>query len=206
MSKRKEPEGERALGAAGAPPPPARLGDHSSYMPEPLLPLADVRIKVKGGSTLPAHTMTLVLNCGALARSSELFVGASGERPAALSAPFDKYAEADVARFLKCIYAVAGAALLAKDAAQPAVVCASRTRSTRRRCSPPRGATWWCSRPRGLLKSPRPPSSPRCAAGRTSAPRARRPSSARCRRRWAPGRRRRSRRSRTSAPFALHTS
>jgi hypothetical protein len=47
--------------------------------------------------------MTLVLNCGALARSSELFAGASAERPAALSAPFDEYAKADVARFLKCI-------------------------------------------------------------------------------------------------------
>ena len=120
MSKRKEPEGAPA--AAGAAPPPPRLGDHSSYMPEPLLVLADVRIKVQGGATLLAHTMTLVLNCGALARSSELFVGASAERPAALSAPFDEYAEADVARFLKCIYTAAGSPFAAVDAARPAVV------------------------------------------------------------------------------------
>jgi hypothetical protein len=39
---------------------------------------------------LPAHAATLVQHCGTLARLSELFVGASPERPAALSAPFDE--------------------------------------------------------------------------------------------------------------------
>jgi hypothetical protein len=117
MSKQKEDE--RAPAAAG---PPPRLGDHSSYMPEPLLPLADVRVKVKEGSALPAHAMTLVLNCGALARSSELFVGASPARPAALSAPFGEYAEADVARFLKCCYTSAESAARGEDATRPAVV------------------------------------------------------------------------------------
>ena len=122
MSKRKEPEGEHAPAAPGAPPPPPRLGDHSSYMPEPLLPLADVHIKVKEGSTLPAHTLKLAETCGALARSSELFAGASAERPVALSSPFDEYAEADVARFLKCIYTATGNALSAEDATLPTVV------------------------------------------------------------------------------------
>jgi hypothetical protein len=55
-------------------------------MPEPLLPLADVRIKVKSGGVLPAHASALVLNCGALARSSELFADATSKAPAALSA------------------------------------------------------------------------------------------------------------------------
>ena len=104
--------------AAGAPP---RLGDHSPYMPEPMLPLADVRVEVKSGAVLPAHASALVLNCGVLARSSELFVGASAARPAALSAPFNEYVEADVARFLRCIY-TAAAAPAAEDVAQPAVV------------------------------------------------------------------------------------
>ena len=76
MSKREEP----AEAAAG---PPPRLGDHSSCMPEPLLPLADVRIKVKGGVVLPAHASALVLNCGVLARSSELFAGATSNAPVA---------------------------------------------------------------------------------------------------------------------------
>ena len=124
MSKRKEPElgaaADAAADTAGAPPP--RLGDHSAYMPEPMLPLADVRIKVKGGVALPVHASALVLNCGALARSSELFVGASAERPAALSSPFDQYAEADVARFLRCIYTAADSAAHGGDAALPAVV------------------------------------------------------------------------------------
>jgi hypothetical protein len=95
MSKQKEDE--RAPAAAG---PPPRLGDHSSNMPEPLLPLADVQIKVEGGFTLLAHALKLVETCGALARSSELFAGASAERPAALSAPFDENAEAVVVRIL----------------------------------------------------------------------------------------------------------
>ena len=106
MGKRKEPERGAEAGAAAAPAaaaPPSRLGDHSSYMPEPLRPLADVRLKLKGGATLLAHSVKLVEACGALARSSELFAGASAERPAALSAPFDEYEEADVKRFLKCI-------------------------------------------------------------------------------------------------------
>ncbi len=122
MGKRKEPKGERAPAAPAQPPPPPRLGDHSAYMPEPLLPLADDHIKVKEGSTLPAHNMTLVLYCGAPARSSELFVGASSERPAALSAPFDEHAEADVARFLKCLYSSANSTTRGEDAALPAVV------------------------------------------------------------------------------------
>ena len=122
MSKRKEPEDERAPAAVGAPPPPPRLGDPSSSMAEPLLPLADVRIKVQGGILLPAHASTLVQNCGALARSSELFADATSKAPSALSAPFDECAEADVARFLKCIYTSVGAALPAADAARPAVV------------------------------------------------------------------------------------
>jgi hypothetical protein len=70
MSKRREPEDELAHAAAGAPSPPPRLGDHSSYVAEPLLPLADVRLKVKGGTALPAHALKLVETCGTLARSS----------------------------------------------------------------------------------------------------------------------------------------
>ena len=92
------------------------LGDHSSYMAEPLLPLADIQIKVKGGAVLPAHAMKLVETCGAIAGSSELFVGATPDRPAALSSPFDEFEEADVARFLKCIYTATGNALQAEDA------------------------------------------------------------------------------------------
>ena len=122
MSKRKEPEDERAPAAAGEPPPPPRLGDHSSYMAEPLLPLADVRHKVKGGSTLLAHAMKLVETCGALARSSELFADATSKAPVALSSPFDEYAEADVARFFKCVYNCADAAASDADATLPAVV------------------------------------------------------------------------------------
>ena len=122
MSKRKEPEDARAPSAPAADPPPPRLGDHSSYMAEPLLALADVHINVKESSALPAHAMALVQHCGALARSSELFAGASAERPAALSAPFDEYAETDVARFLKCIYTSADTTARGEDAALPAVV------------------------------------------------------------------------------------
>jgi hypothetical protein len=103
VSKRKEPEGA-APAAAGPPLPPPRLGDHAAYMPEGLLALADVHVKVRGGLALPAHAVTLVQHCRVLARSSELFVGASPERPAALSSPFDEYAEADVAHFLRCVY------------------------------------------------------------------------------------------------------
>ena len=91
-------------------------------MPEPMLVLADVRVKVKGGVVLPAHAFALVLNCGALARSSELFAGATNKAPITLSSPFDEYAEADVARFLKCIYNSADATARGEDAALPAVV------------------------------------------------------------------------------------
>jgi hypothetical protein len=118
MSTRKEPEDERAPAAAGAPP---RLGDHSSYMPEPLVGLADVHIKVEGGAVLPAHAMALLQHCGALARSAELFADATSKAPVALSSPFDEYAEADVARFLRCIY-TAAAVPVAEDIARPAVV------------------------------------------------------------------------------------
>jgi hypothetical protein len=120
MSKRKASEGAAPHdlpASAGVPPP--RLGDHSSYMPETLLAVADDRIKVKGGSVLPAHTMAFIQHCGALARSPELFAGASAERPVALGSPFDEYAEADVACFLRCLYTAAPAA---EDVAQPAVV------------------------------------------------------------------------------------
>ena len=123
MSEWKDPEGETPAGApATAAAPPPRLGDHSAYMPEPMLLLADVHIKVRGGSTLPAHALKLVENCGALACSSELFADATSKAPAALSAPFDEYAEADVARFLRCICVAAGAELPSEDAARPAVV------------------------------------------------------------------------------------
>jgi hypothetical protein len=122
MSKRKEPEGAAPADAVAGPPTPPRLGDHSSYMAEPLLPLDYVHIKVAGGRVLPAHAMKLVETCAALARSSELFVSASPARPAALSAPFDEYAEADVARFLLCIYDSAKLAARGEDAARPAVV------------------------------------------------------------------------------------
>ena len=118
MSKRKAPE--RAAAAAGAAPPP-RLGDHASYMPEPLVGLADVHIKVKGGAVLPAHAMALLQHCGALARSAELFADATSKAPVALSSPFDEYAEADVARFLRCIY-TAAAVPAAEDITRPAVV------------------------------------------------------------------------------------
>jgi len=98
------------------------LGDHSSYMPQMMLVLADVRVKVKGGAVLPAHALKLVETCGAIAGSSELFAGATPERPAALSSPFDEFEEADVARFLKCIYTATGNAMQAEDACVAAVV------------------------------------------------------------------------------------
>ena len=98
------------------------LGDHSSYMPQMMLVLADVRLKVKGGAVLPAHALKLVETCGAIAGSSELFAGATPDRPAALSSPFDEFEEADVARFLKCIYTATGNALQAEDACVAAVV------------------------------------------------------------------------------------
>ena len=98
------------------------LGDHSSYMPQMMLVLADVRLKVKGGAVLPAHALKLVETCGAIAGSSELFAGATPERPAALISPFDEFEEADVARFLKCIYTATGNALQAEDACVAAVV------------------------------------------------------------------------------------
>ena len=98
------------------------LGDHSSYMPQMMLVLADVRVKVKGGAVLPAHALKLVETCGAIAGSSELFAGATPDRPAALSSPFDEFEEADVARFLKCIYTATGNALQAEDACVAAVV------------------------------------------------------------------------------------
>ena len=123
MSKRKDPEGEAPAGApavSGAAPP--RLGDHSAYMPEALLSLADVHIKVRGGSALPAHALKLVESCGVLTRSPELFSEATSKAPVALSAPFDEYAEADVARFLKCIYNPADATARGEDVARPAVV------------------------------------------------------------------------------------
>jgi hypothetical protein len=105
MSKRKQPERGAAAGAASnAAPPPPRLGDSSSYMAEPMLLLADVHIRVKGGAVLPAHAVTLVQHCTTLARSSELFADATNKAPVALGSPFDEYEEADVARFLECIY------------------------------------------------------------------------------------------------------
>jgi hypothetical protein len=119
MSKRKEPEGATPAAAASAPP---RFGDHSSYTAETLVAVADVRIKVEGGAALPARTVPLLQRCGALARSPELFVGASAERPVPRSAPLDEYAEADVARFPRRLCASAGAALPAEDLARPAVV------------------------------------------------------------------------------------
>ena len=117
MSKRKAPAA--ADGADGAPP---RLGDHASYMPEPMLPLADVRIKVLGGAVLPAHASALVLNCGALARSSELLADATSKAPVVLSSPFDEYEEAGVARFLACLYTGANTSVRGEDAAEPAVL------------------------------------------------------------------------------------
>jgi hypothetical protein len=48
-------------------------------------------------------------SCGALARSSELFADATSKAHVVLSAPFDEYAEADVARFLSVIYRIADA-------------------------------------------------------------------------------------------------
>ena len=105
MGKRKQPERGAAAGAAAkAAATPPRLGDHASSMAEPMLLLADVHIKVKGGTVLPAHAVTLVQHCATLARSSELFADATSKAPAALSSPFDEYEEADVARFLECIY------------------------------------------------------------------------------------------------------
>lgn len=98
------------------------LGDHSSYMPQMMLVLADVRVKVKGGAVLPAHALKLVETCGAIAGSSELFAGATPERPAALSSPFDEFEEADVARFLKCIYTATGNAMQAEGVCVAAVV------------------------------------------------------------------------------------
>jgi hypothetical protein len=118
---------ERAAAAADA--ADAAAGRRAAASPRQLLllharadaPLADVRIKVEGGVVLPVHAMALVQHCGALARSSELFVGASPARPAALSSPFDEFAEADVARFLQCIY-TAATAPEKEDVVQPAVV------------------------------------------------------------------------------------
>jgi hypothetical protein len=91
-------------------------------MPESMLPLADIRIKVLGGVVLPAHASALVLNCGALARSSELFADATSKAPVVLSSPFDKYKEAAVVRFLACLYTGANASVRGEDAAEPAVL------------------------------------------------------------------------------------
>jgi hypothetical protein len=57
--------GKRKAGEVGEGPAPLlELGDHAAYMPEQLLTLADVRIKVKGGRALPAHSTHLVQHCG----------------------------------------------------------------------------------------------------------------------------------------------
>ena len=114
--------GKRKAGEAGEGPAPVlELGDHAAYMPEQLLTLADVRIKVKGGRALPAHATHLVQHCGVLAHTPELFAGGTAAAPTVLSAPFSEYEEDEVACFLKCCYpppaGVDGAA-----AAIPAVV------------------------------------------------------------------------------------
>ena len=104
---------EAALRAARPPPPPPTaaapaapppLGDHSGYMLEALLPLADVRLKTSGGRALPAHANVLIAQCGALARASELLAAGSRERPVVLGQPFEGCSEADAAAFLGCLY------------------------------------------------------------------------------------------------------
>jgi hypothetical protein len=104
---------EAALRAARPPPPPPAaaapaapppLGDHSGYMLEALLPLADVHIKFEGGRALPAHANVIIAHCGALARAPELLAAGSRVVPVVLGQPFEGCSEADVAAFLGCLY------------------------------------------------------------------------------------------------------
>jgi hypothetical protein len=122
MSKRKEPEVPTPGGAPGIAAP---LGGHWAYMPDALLPLADVHLKIAGGRVLPAHASQLVLHCGTLARAPELLAAGTRARPVVLGQPFESCAEADVAAFLRILYQPAGAPVFCGDAdaaGAPAVV------------------------------------------------------------------------------------
>jgi hypothetical protein len=102
------------------------IGDHAAYMPPALLASADVIITASGDVSLPAHSMTLILNCGVFRRSFETLASPDGN-PVPISEPFAQYSERDVVRFLRCLYTSADAAADPEDAAVPNVVKLAHT-------------------------------------------------------------------------------
>jgi hypothetical protein len=75
------------------------MADAPLYMPEGMMGLADVHIKLRDGTLLPTHKHLLATSVGALPGDVPGMLEATPSAPLVLSRPFDDFEKADVVDF-----------------------------------------------------------------------------------------------------------